>query len=208
MPNVMAAQPNICGALCDSSVITLRRSFAKYWKYFVARFSDVHAFGYNSAGSERIWMKFEELRVYCLELALTDFGRDPRRSDSGRACGSFVFCQVNNARLCRFLVSQISQNMHSRCGSVTWWILSEIFFENLPLMGLFSKKNLDHRQRFPTSGRDFSETITNLRKWWQVGAPMECWLSIHTVGIKSMSFALPAGSMQERTFLDIGGSSV
>jgi len=34
------------------------RSFAKYWKYFVARFNDVHAFGYNFAGSERIWMKF------------------------------------------------------------------------------------------------------------------------------------------------------
>jgi len=55
----------------------------------VARFNDVHAFGYNFAGSERIWMKFGELRVYCLELALIDFGRDPRRS--GRPCGSFVF---------------------------------------------------------------------------------------------------------------------
>jgi len=55
------------------------RSFAEYWKYFVARFNDVHAFGYNFAGSERIWMKFGELQVYCLELALTDFGRDPRR---------------------------------------------------------------------------------------------------------------------------------
>jgi len=40
----------------------------------VARFNDVHAFGYNSAGSERIWMKFSELRVFCLELAVTDFG--------------------------------------------------------------------------------------------------------------------------------------
>jgi len=78
-------------AIDDISVITRRRSFAEYWKYFVARFNDVHAFGYNSAGSERIWMKFAELRVYCLELALTDFGRDPRRSESGRPCGSFVF---------------------------------------------------------------------------------------------------------------------
>jgi len=61
------------------------------WKHFVARFNDVHASGYNSAGSERIWMKFGVLRVYCLELALTDFGRDPRRSESGRASGNFVF---------------------------------------------------------------------------------------------------------------------
>ena len=28
------------------------------WKYFVVRFNNVHAFGYNFAGSERIWMKF------------------------------------------------------------------------------------------------------------------------------------------------------
>jgi len=72
-------------------IFTRRRSFAEYWKYFVARFNDFHTFGYNSARSERIWTKFGELRVYCLELALTDFGRDPRRSESGRPCGSFVF---------------------------------------------------------------------------------------------------------------------
>ena len=63
----------------------------EYWKYFVARFNDVHVFGYNSTGSERIWMKFGELRVYCLELALADFGRDLRRSESGRPYASFVF---------------------------------------------------------------------------------------------------------------------
>jgi len=39
-------------------MFTRRRSFAEYWKYFVVRFNDVHAFGYNSAESERIWMKF------------------------------------------------------------------------------------------------------------------------------------------------------
>jgi len=58
-----------------------------------------------------------------------------------------------------------------------------IFFENLPLRGLFSKKNRDHRQQFPTSSRDFSEMITNLGKSWQVGTPMECWLS--TVPLES-----------------------
>ena len=51
-------------------IITRRRSwiFAEYCKHFVARLNDVHAFGYNSATSERIWMKFGELRVYCLKL--------------------------------------------------------------------------------------------------------------------------------------------
>jgi len=71
---------------------TRRRSssFAEYCKHFVARLNDVHAFGYNSAGSERISMKFGDLRVYSLELALTDSGRDPRRTESGRVCRSFV----------------------------------------------------------------------------------------------------------------------
>ena len=31
---------------------------AEYWKYFMVRFDGVHAFGYNSDGSEQIWMKF------------------------------------------------------------------------------------------------------------------------------------------------------
>ena len=89
-----SASFNLRQVMCSvdrNSMITRRRSFAKYWKYFVARFNDVHAFGYNFAGSERIWMKFGELRVYCLELALIDFGRNLRRSESGRPCGSFVF---------------------------------------------------------------------------------------------------------------------
>jgi len=103
-------------ALMGSTLITRQRSFAEYWKYFVACFNDVHALGYNFAASERIWMKFGELQVYCLELALTDFGCGPCRSESGRPCGSFVFfCQVNNARLCCFPVSQISRNLHTRC---------------------------------------------------------------------------------------------
>ena len=68
---------------------TRQRSFAEYWKYFVAHFNDVHAFGYNSAGSERIWMKFGVLRVHCLVLSLTNFGRDPRRSGSGSASRIF-----------------------------------------------------------------------------------------------------------------------
>jgi len=59
-------------------------------KHFVAHFNDVYMSGYNSAGSERIWMKFGVLRVYCLEQALTDFGCDVRRSESGSVCQNFV----------------------------------------------------------------------------------------------------------------------
>ena len=73
----------VCLSVC--LLATLRKNFR------TALFNDVHAFGYNSTGSERILMKFSELRVYCLELAMIDFGRDPRRSESGRPCGIFVF---------------------------------------------------------------------------------------------------------------------
>ena len=98
--------------------ITRRRSssFAEYCKHVVARLNDVHAFGYNSAGSERVWMKFGELRVYCLELSLTltNFGRDPFRSGSGSASRNFVFCPLNNARFHRLPVGQISRNLHQK----------------------------------------------------------------------------------------------
>ena len=87
-------------ALCNRAdhiyfhpVVTRRRSssFAEYCRHFVARLNDVHAFGYNSAVSERIRMNFWERRDYCLELSWTNFGRDPRRSGSGRASRIFVF---------------------------------------------------------------------------------------------------------------------
>jgi len=115
------------------TVSTLSRSFAEYCKHFVARFNHVHASGYNSARSVRIRMKFGALRVYCLELARADFGRDPCRSDSGRSSRNLVsFCEVNNARLCRFPVSQISRNLHTRRASMLPGILSENICEYLP----------------------------------------------------------------------------
>jgi len=72
-------------------IITRRRSYSYSATklYFVARLNDVHAFGYNSAGSEPIWMKCGIRRVHCLKLALADFGHDPRRSE--RLSRNFVF---------------------------------------------------------------------------------------------------------------------
>ena len=47
------------GAPTIIAIITRRKaSVAEYWKRFMARLNGVHAFGYNSAGSEPIWMKF------------------------------------------------------------------------------------------------------------------------------------------------------
>jgi len=96
--------------------ITRRRSwsFAEYCKYFAARLNDVRAFGYNSAGSERIWMKFGKLRVYGLELSLANFGRDPRRSGFARKSRIFVFCPLNDPRFHRLPVGRISRNLHKK----------------------------------------------------------------------------------------------
>jgi len=49
----------------------------------------LHAFGYNSAKSEPIWMKFGTLWAKCWGLASADFGHDPRSNDSLR--GSLIF---------------------------------------------------------------------------------------------------------------------
>jgi len=92
----------------------------EYWKYFVAHFNDVHAFGYNFAGSERIWMKFGELPSILFEAGPNRFwarSAQKRERESLRKFG--FFCQVNNTRLCRFPVSEISRNLHTRRGSVT-----------------------------------------------------------------------------------------
>ena len=67
---------NIISVWYMLSLFTRRRSwsFAEYWKHFVTHLNDADAFGYNSAWSERIWMKFGELRAYCLELSLKILG--------------------------------------------------------------------------------------------------------------------------------------
>ena len=101
------------------------------------------------------------------------------------------FCPLNNARFHRLPVGQISRNLHKKtCFHVLCGGLENIC-ENLPVRGLFPKKPLywlDRSQRFPTSGIDFSEMITNLGTSWQVGPPVECWLSIDTVGMNSKWF--------------------
>jgi len=98
----------------------------------------VHMFAYNSAGSELIWMKFGALWVYCLPQALADFRNDLRRSNSeAKFC---LFGLLSNVRFLRLPIGQISQNLHTRHGSVMCWILSEQNFENLSVRGLFSKK--------------------------------------------------------------------
>ena len=73
----------LCRAISSQlrHVSTIGAHFAEYWKCFMARFN------YNSAGSERIWMKFGELQSILFGTgpdrfwARTDFGRDLCRGD-------------------------------------------------------------------------------------------------------------------------------
>jgi len=53
------------------------------------------------------------LRVHCCRLALADFGRDTRSSDSLRGRRIIGFWQVNNARFHRFPVGQILRNWNT-----------------------------------------------------------------------------------------------
>jgi len=76
------------GKECTSQCFIIQ---LEYWKHFMARFDGVHALGYNFAEREPIWTKSGAFRVHCLGLALADFGRDPRSSESGRARRNFVF---------------------------------------------------------------------------------------------------------------------
>jgi len=61
------------------------KASAEYWIHFVARSNGVHAFGYNSAESEPIWMKSRALWLHYLGLALANFGHYPRSSESWKA---------------------------------------------------------------------------------------------------------------------------
>jgi len=72
------------------------------------------AFDYNSTEREPICIKSGALWDHCRRLALTDFGRDPRISDSLRVGEIlFFFCEVSNAQFHRFPVGQTSRNLNT-----------------------------------------------------------------------------------------------
>jgi len=171
---------------------------AEYWKYFMVRFDGVHASGYNFAGSELILMKFGALWGHCLLLALADFwAQSIQKRERDSKANFLLFWQVSNARLSWFPVGQISQNLHTRRGSVRWWILSEQNFENFPVSGRFFKtaqivhQNLEH---LPTSGRHCSATLQIDENSQPNGPSAGYPLSIFT-GILARSASLPVFSL-------------
>jgi len=118
-------------------------NFAEYWKHFMARLNGgVHAFGYNCAGSEPIWMKFGALWVAYIACRWPRQILGAIRAESRARERSEFFCQVNNARLYLFPIRQISRTLHTRRGSESWWILSDENFESLPARGLFIKRHI------------------------------------------------------------------
>jgi len=118
---------------------------------------EVNGFGWNLGNSEYIvWSwPWPILRVIRAEARAGDLAEF-----------LFFFCQVNNARLCRFPVSQFSRNLHTKRVSVTRWILSETFFA---LKGSFFQKPWsssiisDFRPRF--LGNDY--TSWNMMTGWR-----------------------------------------
>jgi len=67
----------------------------------MVRFDGIHAFGYNSAGSEPIWMKFGAFWEHCLPLAWQILGAIYAEA-TARERGEFLFfCQVG--KQCRTL---------------------------------------------------------------------------------------------------------
>ena len=93
------AFPSTIVAWCDTVLFYSARScsFAEYWIRFMARFNGVHAFGYNSAGSEPIWMKFGALWVQCLcrwhWQILARSAQKRQRESEAKFC---FFCEVMN----------------------------------------------------------------------------------------------------------------
>jgi len=62
----------------------------------------------------------------------------------------FFFCPVSNARLRRFPAGQISRHLNTTCRSMSRWTFSEHNFENFPVRGRFSKKNVKNLKFFST----------------------------------------------------------
>jgi len=143
------------------------------WKYSMGQKNGLHAFGYNSAQSEPIWMKSRTMLDKCCGLALADSGSDPSSSDSLRGSRNFVFfCLANNAGFRRrFPVQNISTQQRR---SVKRWKLLEHNFENF-IIRVFSPKNpaklLTKFSGFATSGRQNSATITDRRKFTSKWSP-------------------------------------
>jgi len=160
-----------------------------YWKYSVACFNNIHVFGYNSAGSERIWIKFGALRVYCLELALTDSGRDLRRSKSGRVSSN---CFLSGKQ---YAISPTSGRPNfTKFAHKTWiWEVVNPFgkhFWEYARKGLFPKRSTfawtssttsDFRPRYLQNDYKSWKVTTGWRAYRMLAFYLYCWNQLKVI---------------------------
>jgi len=92
----------------------------------------------HSAKSEPICIKSGSPWVHIRGLALADFGRNPRSSDSWRARRNFL--SGKHRMISPFPDGQISRNLNKTRRLVSRWILLERNFGNFTVRGRFSKK--------------------------------------------------------------------
>ena len=84
-------QRNLAYLFCFSVLLFALNAFEANYGNTLRGKNGLHAFGYNSAESEPIRVKSAALCAHCWGLALADFGRDSRCSDSSRGSRNFVF---------------------------------------------------------------------------------------------------------------------
>ena len=108
-----------------------------------------------------------------------------------RARAEIFFCPLNDVRFHRFPVGQISQNLHKKtCFRVLLWGFGKHLWK-FGVKGHFSQKNSifawskstisDFRNRFLRKDYKSRKVMTGC-------TPVECWLSIDTVGMNSKWF--------------------
>jgi len=118
----------------------------------------LYAFGYNS-----ILMKSWTVWAKCWGLALADFGRDPRSSDSLRGRQILFSGSVNDVRFHRFPSKNFTTFQHKSIGNAVKTFVQN--FENFTIRGGFSKQNPQKLlTKFPglaTIGHHNSAVITD-----------------------------------------------
>ena len=139
--------------------------------------------GFWEPGSEQIWMKFGELRVYCLELSLANFGRDPRRSGSGTASRNCFFLSVKRRAISptsgRPNFTKFAQKDVFSCPHVGLWKTfvkicpQGVFFPNKTSILALSKSTISYfRPRFLRNDYKSRKSHDRLDRLWNVDFPL------------------------------------
>ena len=122
--------------------VPVMKILKEYSKYSKVQKKGLHAFGYNSAESEPIWMKSGKLWAKCWGLAVADFGAIRLRGSQNLLSGKYRMISPI-FRLKKFTTFSTQQPR-----SVRWIRFSERNFENFTIKGLFFPKNVKMLKKF------------------------------------------------------------